>query len=258
MGGRQSTTNTTVQESVSNIMMNVLINHTQNCSSTSTISQNIVGSTGDSGSIIITNNTLDAEIQSKLTCLMTAQLNQTDLSQIQSQLQNDISKSTIQFPNVNNQATNNSLTQKFSQYMSSNVSMNEVLTTAQEANIKQNIVASGGNNSAIIIDGNNMKAGMQIFSAACSQAALTALQKFANTEIASGKASQEEVNALQPFADTALGLGKEIGDVAKKGIGTFGNISQTMIIGFVVVLIVFIMFGKDIMASAANILMPFG
>jgi hypothetical protein len=99
---------------------------------------------------------------------------------------------------------------------------------------------------------------MQIFSAACSQAALTALQKFANTEIASGKASQEEVNALQPFADTALGLGKEIGDVAKKGIGTFGNISQTMIIGFVVVLIVFIMFGKDIMASAANILMPFG
>jgi hypothetical protein len=251
MGGRHSTTNTVLQDSVSKIMMNILVSHNQNCSTKSSIVQGISASTGKGGSVVITNNTLDLDIQSKLTCLMSSQLSQDDIANLQSQLQSDISNSSIKFPNVDSQATNNSLVQKFAQYASSNIKLDSVLNTAQTANIKQNITAKGDDDSSIIIDGNSMKTGLQIFQDTCTESAVTALQKFASDTVASGKASTEEVNVLQPLADTLSNLGKDASNV-------FSNISITMIIGFVAVVIVFILFGKDIMKAASQFISPVG
>ena len=239
MGNGPSTTNNTVQEAISNIMMNVLVNNTQNCSSTSSIVQSISASEGNNSSVVITDNVIDSKIKSQLTCLMTAQLTQSSLSQIQSQLQNSIANSTIMFPNVTSATTNNNLKQSFASYVSTNVNMSNVLATAQQANIQQQIVASGGNNSSIIISGNDMQAGMDIFTQACTQAATNALQNFANSVIGSGTASTEEINALQPFADTAISIGHDVSNIATSG---FNAMSSTAKFGMFMVMMVVVIF----------------
>ena len=239
MGNGPSTTNNTVQEAISNIMMNVLVNNTQNCSSTSSIVQSISASAGNNSSVVITDNVIDSKIKSQLTCLMTAQLTRSSLSQIQSQLQNSIANSTIMFPNVTSATTNNNLKQSFASYVSTNVNMSNVLATAQQANIQQQIVASGGNNSSIIISGNDMQAGMDIFTQACTQAATNALQNFANSVIGSGTASTEEINALQPFADTAISIGHDVSNIATSG---FNAMSSTAKFGMFMVMMVVVIF----------------
>jgi len=240
MGNGPSTTNTTVQDAVSNIMMNILVSNTQNCSSTSSIVQSISASAGNNSAIVISDNKIDSTIKSQLTCLMTAQLTQSSLSQIQSQLQNSIANSTIMFPNVTSATTNNNLKQSFASYVSTNVNMSNVLATAQQANIQQQIVASGGNNSSIIISGNDMQAGMDIFTQACTQAATNALQNFASSVIGSGTASTEEVNALQPFADTAMSIGHDVSNIATSGFNAMSSTAKFGMFMMMMVIVIFI------------------
>jgi hypothetical protein len=240
MGNGPSTTNTTVQEAISNIMMNVLVSNTQNCSSTSSIVQSISASAGNNSAIVISDNKIDSTIKSQLTCLMTAQLTQSSLSQIQSQLQNSIANSTIMFPNITSATTNNNLKQSFASYVSTNVNMSNVLAAAQQANIDQEIIASGGNNSSIIISGNDMTAGMDIFTQACTDAATTALQNFASSVIGSGTATTEEVNALKPFADTAISLGNNLADIASSGFNAMSSTAKFGMFMMVMVAIIFI------------------
>jgi len=240
MGNGPSTTNTTVQDAISSIMMNVLVSNTQNCSSTSSIVQSISASAGNNSAIVISDNTIDSTVKSQLTCLMTAQLTQSSLSQIQSQLQNSIANSTIMFPNVTSATTNNNLKQSFASYVSTNVNMSNVLAVAQQANIQQQIVASGGNNSSIIISGNDMQAGMDIFTQACTSAATSALQNFASSVIASGTASTEEVNALQPFADTAMSLGHDAANIASSGFSAMSSTAKFGMFMMMMVVVIFI------------------
>ena len=238
MGNGSSTTNTTVQDAVSSIMMDILVSNTQNCSASSEVVQSISASAGNNSAIVITDNKIDSHIKSQLTCLMTAQLTQSSLSQIQSELQNSIANSSIMFPNITSATTNNNLKQSFASYVSTNVNMSNVLSAAQTANIRQQIVASGGNNSSIIISGNDMEAGIELFTQACTDAATSALQKFASSVIGSGTASTEEVNALKPFADTAMSLGHDAANIAASGFSALSNTYKFMV--FMVVMIVVI------------------
>jgi len=240
MGNGTSTTNTTVQDAVSNIMMDVLVSNTQNCSASSDVVQSISASAGNSSAIVISNNKIDALVKSQLTCLMTAQLTQSSLSQIQSQLQNSISNSSIMFPNITSATTNNNLKQSFASYVSTHVNMSNVLSAAQTANIKQQIVASGGNNSSIIISGNDMEAGLELFTQACTTAATNALQNFASSVIGSGTASTEEVNALQPFADTAMSLGHDAANIAASGFNALSSTYKFMIFMIFIIIIIII------------------
>lgn len=262
MGGNQSTSTSVVQETTSNIMMNTIVNRSQNCTSTSTIVQSINLSAGDSSNIVIANTTMDATIQSKLTCLMSAKFTQSDVSELQSQLQNSLSKSNISWPNINNTATNQNLTQKFASYVSTNANINSVLSTAQTTCLQQEIVAKVGNSSNIIIDHSSMTAGLQVFQDACLQESTNLIRNFANTSLSSGTLSSEEKNALQPFADTATSVSKDVAGVANNVVDKAGSIANTALmtsaiifICIIIGLIVALKFGLlDLIIS----LSPFG
>jgi hypothetical protein len=241
MGPKPSkTSQNIVQEQISQTLMNVIVSHTQNCSSKADVKQSIDIKGGNSSSVVLSDIKFDAQVAQKLSCLMSASLTTADIQQIKAQFASDLSQSTIKFPNLTSVQNSQALTQKLTSYLTSNIDVSSIMNSAQEANIEQNIAVTVGDRSSVIINKASINAGLQMFQDACTDAVQSNISNMVTDLTAKGQLTQSEVNALQPFADVATNISHDVAGIASNAI--LAAVLPIVAVVFVVGILAFVFF----------------
>lgn len=234
----------------SSVISETIINNVTTCDVRSVTDQSIKLVLGDNANISFTDIKFDASVDSKLTCLMTATLNSTELTDIKNSITQSIDQKTDVFPKLQvNDNRSMDIKQEYMTYIKNHLDINNILKSFQENRIKQAIDLQAGNSSTIVFKGITFESSISTFTDIVANDVMELTKSFLTETVASSDMTLEEKNSATEMIEH---LGDNIADVAKTGISTAGNAAMISMIVFMFIAIALIIMAPKLLASGIN------
>ena len=178
-----------------------MIKNSTTCEVDNKVTQRLQVRTGNGSIVSITNVSLDADIESKMICLISASTSITEVAAISSKLKADLQQSNIKFPSLENSKKNVTVKQEYINKVKSAVNFENILKSLQSNMIDQSVVVQAGDNSTVVVDQTRLKAGMLILTDIVNKQVTEILRSVTAQADGDAALKASEVNALQPFTD---------------------------------------------------------
>lgn len=208
------------QEALTKTVMEIMIKNSTTCKVDNKVVQRLQVRAGNGSIVSITNVSLDADIESKMICLISASTSVSEMTSITNKLKADLQQSNIKFPSLEKAKKNVKIKQKYVNEIKSAVNFENILKSLQSNMIDQSVVVQAGDNSTVVVDQTKLKAGMVILADIVNKQVADISRAIVAKADGEAALKASEVNALQPFVDLV------------------GNIFDTLMNGYVMVMLI--------------------